>query len=236
VFDGWPDSFYEFIDLKRSQAGKLRAHYMKTHFGEFYEDLFRNPRLTPPEFNFFRDSFKSYLELYWDGRPVRRVTPKLKHITKMEAIAQLDISEKWFRRYVSEGRLIAIVRPGLSQARTFIDAESVRRLKEEIGGLVLINVVAKALGIGNQVVRDLVHAGCIVPVRGPNIDGFGRLMFDKDAAKNLMSRLESRLADNYLPPSRSQDLRNVVNRFSPMNACFANKVKAILDGILLPLK
>lgn len=234
IFEGWPDSFYEFIHLKRAQAGKHRAHYMKTHFGEFYEDLFRNPRLTHPEFDFFRDSFKSYLELYWDGRPVRRVTPKFKHITKMEAIAQLDISDKWFNRYLSEGKLIAVVRPGLSQDHIFVDAESVRRLKEEIGRLVLINVVAKALGVGHWVVRDLVNAGCIVPVRGPNIDGYGKLMFDKDTAKDLMSRLESRLADNYLPQSYLQDLRTIVNRFGPTNTCFANRVKAILDGKLLP--
>lgn len=236
VFEGWPDSFYEFIDLKRAQAGKPRAHYMKTHFGEFYEDLFKNPRLMHTELDFFRDSFKTYLELRWDGRLVRRVKPKLKYITKCEATKQIGIQDKWFKRYVSEGKLILIVQPGLTMEHHYVDAESVRRLKDELSRLVRVHAVARSLGISDSIVRNLVEAGCIVPLRGPKIDGYRWLMFDEKAAGNLISMVMSHLTDERLLSTCAQDLNKIVEQFSPMNAGLATKVRAILDGNLLPKK
>jgi hypothetical protein len=236
IFEDWPDRFYQFIDFKRSQAGKLRAHYMKIHFGEFYEDLFKNPKLVPVEFNFFRESFKTYLELRWGGRRVRRVKPKLKYITKFEATKEIGISDKWFRRYVSEGRLISVVQPGLTMKRFFIEAESVRRLKEELSRLVRVNAVARYLRVSHTIVHSLVEAGCLTPLRGRTIDGYRWWMFDRKDAQDLIGRLKSYLKGECVLSTSPQDLNKIMEQFSPMNASLATKVRAILDGKLLPRK
>ncbi len=227
IFEGWPDRFYEFIELKRSQAGKPRAHHMKMHFGEFYEDLFRNRRLLPPELEFFRQSFARYLEMRWEGRHVKRGKPALKYVTKYQAVKQLGISEKWVEQYVTDGKLKAISHPGLNRPRISIHIESIRQLKDELSRLTSIKEVIRTLGVPLYTVHRLIQAGCLTPVRGPEIDGYRWLMFDKREAGLLIDSLINRLP----MPARSfkrPKLTELVSMFATTNIGLANQVKEIL--------
>jgi hypothetical protein len=236
VFEEWPERFYEFVESRRARYSGARSHCVRKQFGELYQNLLYLPRLACAELSFFRDGFSDYLELRWDGLRGRRANKARCYVTKTEAVERLGISKRWLRRFIASGILKTVVRHGTGSDFVRVETESVERLKARLSRTVDARVLAKALGIGHWAVNNLVKTGCLSPVRGKGVDGFRRLLFDEQAGDDLLRKIKNLLGEDELTLGAASDLRTLVNRFRPMNASFSVKLKAILDGRLLPDK
>lgn len=235
IFEGWPNRFHDFLEYERSRPHCYQPRTMLgQQFGHFYETLFQHAKLVHTNLDFFRLGFAEYLELREEGHQVKKVRLNLKYITRNTAAARLGVAWKGLRRFISEGRVKVVMRRGWHGDRLLAEAESVEKLREELGRLQGTNEAAKYLGVGRVVMLELAAAGCLKAVRGPDIDGYGRLKFDRRDVESLIRRITSRLPECDPLSKHCPDLKTAVKRFGPTRLDLTRKIVAILAGKLFP--
>jgi hypothetical protein len=184
--------------------------------------------------NFLRREFIRYVKSCGKGHLVKRGKLNLKYIPKREAAERLMMSKRWLKRFISEGKLKTVVKEDWGVRRLFVETESVEKLKEELSRLLDVPEVGKQLGVPPWLVYQLAQAGYIMPARGPYIDGYKVLKFDPKEAAKLIKSITSRLPECDPLYKQCTDLRVAVRRFGPSKLSLLNKIKAILDGKILP--
>lgn len=115
-----------------------------------------------------------------------------------------------------------------------MEAESVERLGEELHRLLGTIEVAKCLGVSQPTVVELAAAGFLKVVRGPKIDGYKWLKFDRRDVENLIKSITNRLPEYDPLFKHCPDLRTAVKGFGQPKWGLIRTIKAILAGSLLP--
>lgn len=234
IFEGWPDRFYDFLECERSRPRYQCKDILGSQFGQFYQHLFAHARISHTSLDFFRLGFAGYLELREVGHCVRKVKLNLKYLTGEAAAKRLGVAWITARRFISEGMLKAVIQKGRQRERILVEAESVEKLRQELGQLLGTSEAAKCLGVSPYLVSELVAAGVLKAVRGPNIDGYKNLKFDRRDVENLMRSITSRLHEYEPLFERCLDLKMDIERVCPAKLGPIINIKAILDAKLTP--
>jgi hypothetical protein len=236
IIEGWPERFYDFIESKCSQGSHPGGVGLIRQYGYIYHVLFRDARFSHSELDFFRKTFASYLELRGESHLANRLKLNSKYLSVREASARLGSGYKWLNCFISQGRLKTVVIEAWGKNQTFVESESIEKLREELNRLLDLKGAAKCLGVPTSTVIKLVHSGCLSPTRGPNVDGFRDLMFDRRDVEALITNIKNRLPDCDPLSKHCSDLRVAIKRFGPTKIRWGTKVRAILDGKLRPRK
>lgn len=229
IFEGWPDRFYDFLERERSGRHDQSRAMLSGQFGQFYQQLFAHARLSHANLDFFRLGFAAYLELCEEGHWVKKVKLNLKYLTRGAVEKRLGVSWRTVRRLISAGKLKTVTRKGWQGERILVELESVEKLREELARLLGTKEVANYLGVSADLVLDLATAGVLRAVRGPNIDGYRNLKFDRRDVENLKRSITGRLPEYEPLFERCLDLRTDVERFGQAKLGPIRNVWAILN-------
>jgi hypothetical protein len=159
VFEGWPNSFYSYLDwLRERNNGSGEKYGVVKDFGGFF---YR--RMMSPEFGFIKEAFDEYLCTYWDGGHLSRLSSlsadicrNKKYISRLEARELLKTDFVGIDRHIEQGRLRAIVRKVGNKRVFFIELLDARRLKRELDEALSMDDVIEQLGVGIDQVLDLI--------------------------------------------------------------------------------
>lgn len=230
IFEGWPDRFYDFLERERSGRHDQSRAMLSGQFGQFYQHLFAHARLSHANLDFFRLGFAAYLELCEEGHLVKKVKLNLKYLTRGAVEKRLGVSWRTVRRLISAGKLKTVTRKGWMGERILVEAESVEKLRQELGQLLGTKEVAKFLGIPPFLVSKLATADILKAGRGPNIDGYNRLKFDRRDVENLKKSITDRLPEYHPLFENCPNIGTNVKRFGSTKLGLIRNVNAILNA------
>jgi predicted DNA-binding protein (UPF0251 family) len=234
VFEGWPDRFYDLLEYERSRWRHPWPDNAVGMFGKFSESLFAHAGLSHASLNFFRLGFASYLELREIGHWAKKVKLNLKYLTRRAAAKRLGVDWRTMQGFISEGRLKTVTRKGWQREQILVEAESVEKLRAELGQLLGTKEVAERLGVSPYLLSDMVAAGVLKAVRGSNIDGYKYLKFNRRDVENLMRNITSRLPEYDPLFKHCPGLWTAVKKFGQPKWGLIKTIKAILADSLLP--
>jgi hypothetical protein len=245
VFEDWPNSYFRFLDWRRTQEGNIAPAdtTLKTgvrkEFGKFYTGL--NRYLPSGQHDFMRHAFTEYLAAHWVGGHLsnlnRGASAKLdsnkgSYVSKVMARQMLGVDQKWLEHFISVGKLRAVVR-NMGKKRLFlIEAESLASLKAQLEQLLGVEEVRAQLGVADRVIIGLARNGCLRPKRGPTTDGYAFWKFEQEAVTALVEKIRGSIERG-----RSQPASNALSFKEAGHRCgasLADFVKAVVDGVTRP--
>jgi hypothetical protein len=255
IFTAWPHNFFAFLDafphVKSSRVRKRdqdRMTGIQRDFGVFYEKWLYK-RLTHPAFTFLHEAFEDYLRTHYvAGEVTRRLLPfkgktedqiqERPYLTKVQARALLGIGEDKLQSLLRQGILRAIKKPigsAMKRHMFLIEKESVEALQQAWSELIPLNVLMQThLGTTKAVVLALEDAGMLLPMRGPNSDGYKLRLYSQATIEQFKQtvlshaiKLHEELAEVMIP---------LTVFASKAGVSLITLLKEILDGHLLPVE
>lgn len=236
VFNNWPNQFYQFLDDIRGQENEMASITgIYRDFGKFYPGLYNH--LKSSSFNFMRTAFEEYLITHWDGgyaftmnrRKETKLGDRTRFIGRSEAAKQLRVKDNWINRFIDEGKLKAVVRQQRKKRMVLIEVESVENLKRNFDQSISLADIAIELGLRREVVVTLIKHGCLHPLRGPSVDGYGIWRFKDAAAGELLDKIRSKVAISFEP-----NKVNIAAAAKMLREDTGRLIRGVLDDKLLP--
>ena len=239
VFDDWPNNYYKFLEHIRGQNPNIRtARGIGRELKAFHRVL--HNELTSKQFDFMRDEYNYYLMNRWDGGYFSTDSLNRKHI----------VSENWLisnqsicftQRFHTSGRKIDIDAEldyfGEKKpiAKRFLIRPQHISTKNEGRNLLSFKDVTERLGIGKNVLSDLMQLGCVRPKQGPGVDHRKNWKFDIENIKDLLRDIEYRIFDNDdMDSSKELSFQATAKRLSPLHFRARYFVQLIRDGEIVP--
>jgi len=241
VFDAWPKNFEVFLEWRRAQPNnsKLRTG-LHRDFGTFYHGLYFN--LAARDFDFMRRAFEDYVAGRWTGGYAATITRRKgvvlkdrRYVTKTEARNRLRVEALYIDRLIEAGRLDAVVRERGKKRMYLIELDGLERLELEFRELLAAEEVAEMLRVSVTVIDDLVSYLCLIPHRGPTVDGLPFWKFAKGTVNELLDRLGNLTPREPAPAaSETVDFSTALRALSRRRYGVASFLRAILDGRIIP--
>jgi hypothetical protein len=241
VFEEWPKQFEQFSAWRQtrfSSQKKSRAQSaLYKDFVEFYVGLCKS--LPSACFDFMRTAFETYGKEHWNDSyaSIIRAPSKLKltqkiYVGLMKAASMLEMAPKGVNFLVDSGNLEAVVRVKGKTRVVLIERTSLERVKREFNELLSISETAQLLGVNGNAVKALIKHGCLLPLHGSHIDGFGNWKFSRESINLLLERIEKKIVPHRSTKAISfaAALVNGRRRYSGLGGF----VKMILDGRIIP--
>jgi hypothetical protein len=241
VFEEWPANFEDFLDWRRTRPSDSGASTgLHKDFGTLYHGLYYN--LSDAAFDFMRRAFEDYVGRRWSGgyaATIRRrkgaVLKDRKYVTKTEARNRLRIDAAYVERLVEAGRLEGLVRTRGNRRMYLIESAGLDKLELEFRESLNAAEAAELLNVEKTAVADLVRHQCLIPHRGPDMDGLPYPKFTRSAVKELLDRLESRLLQE-----KGRDNSDVIDFSTALQVLSGGRlgiggfIRHVLDGNLRP--
>jgi hypothetical protein len=229
VFEDWPNGFNSFLDWLRDRNKRSGEKYgVAGDFGQFF---YR--RMMSPEFGFIKEAFDEYLCTYWAGDHISR--PVSLYVTRWEARNLLKIDFSEIDKLIEQEKLKAIIRRQGKRSAIFIELSDVLRLKRELDEALNMNDVTELLDVGADHVLELVAHKCLVPLRGPSVDGYSIWKFKREEIDKLLTGISNRVGK--LVPSFQHELLDYRTALYQLafNGISAGKfIHAVLNGQIQP--
>ncbi|MDQ5828254.1 MAG: hypothetical protein M3441_29460, partial [Chloroflexota bacterium] len=241
VFERWPVNFENFLDWRRTQHSDSGCGTgLHKDFGTLYPGLYFN--LSDVAFDFMRRAFEDYVGRRWSGgyaatimRRKGAVLNDMKYATKTEARNRLRVDAAYVERLVEAGRLEGLVRMRNRRRMFLIGIASLEKLELEFRESLSVKEAAELLNVEKAAVADLVRHGCLMPHRGPDIDGLPFRKYTRGAVTELLKSLVSRV-----PPKPDRPFNDAVDFPTALchlcRPCYGigHFVQDILDGKINP--
>jgi hypothetical protein len=243
VFSAWPDSYFNFLDWRRTQDGG--AYYSRPNFGVYKEfDTFYatlQKMLTAPELSFMRDAFDEYLLKRWDGgqvpprcRPPDAHSPGRKYLTKTEVTKRLGTRGEAIDELIQTGQLKAVVKETPGNKFYLIEAAGVEELRRQFEQSLTCGEAAALLGIDPGTLVNLIESGCLRTLP-ETAHAKSRRAISVSAISALLGAIESAIVES--TESRGKKLlgfHDALRQLSIAGYSMGAFVKDILDGRILP--
>ena len=176
VLVNWPHSFFDFLDVCRGQSdkGKLAKRRGETDFGDVYSSWIKT-YWKHPAFRFLQEAFDHYVfeqcgSSQWvlESRRYRahpRFAQSFDLLGITEATELLDASSKTVKALLQTGQLSRYKEESSRHYKkeTLLSRREVLALREKRNNRMSITEVASRLGVGRQVIRDLIEVGLLTP-------------------------------------------------------------------------
>lgn len=188
VLANWPEGFFDFLDVCRSQSdkGRLSKRYGETDFGDIYSYWMRTC-WKHPDFRFVQDAFDEYVfekcrSSQWVLQSHRyRTHPRFAKDFNLlgitEAAKLLDASPQTIKVLLQTGQLSPYQEQSSHQYKkeTFFNRSEVLALHEKRKDRVSLAEAAKFLGVSQQRVHDLISVGLLRSEQGVALKAGGFL-------------------------------------------------------------
>ena len=260
VFESWPNNFYKFLDQVRRVKKSLKAKSgLNNNFGGVYRHLYTSGKLSPSLCEVLRNEFERYVSEYWDDGYLARSkwfkASKFtgRFVTQRKACRELGLKANVLERFVTSGKLKAVVRRNGRKRLFLVEAESVEQLKLEptverkrnrkLGSSRWFSMdeVAELLGISRLSVVRLVKGSLLISKHGPSADQRRAVWkFDKKMVHGFLARVLSatKKGSKHNPRIDLQSFTVVSNvvgrRLAGSGYGVHTLVGDILNGLLIP--
>jgi hypothetical protein len=192
VFTDWPNQFYQFLDglIERHRADTLSPGIERV-FGRFRNQLHRH--LSSGVFDFMRIAYEEYLKCHWSGGPGSRSRFRKtsetggRYITKTDAIFRLGLYGSTMDELISTGKLSYIIKKEGVRRLCLIEVSSLENVRHELPDSIPLSNAAKMLCISVNQVLALAEGGYLIPLRGPDIDGYRTWVFSRTSLEEMQS-------------------------------------------------
>src|ERR1044072_4046428 len=246
VFEDWPKKFEQFITWRRGRFVRPgnKKFNMQTglhkEFGTFYLGLYSY--LPCPQFDFLRSAFERYVTDYWDGGYASTMVsyrgvevPEAKYVGLVEAMKRLGMAGDWVNRLISSGELKAVRRSKGKKRLVLIEANSIEALKQKYESSLGIIEASKLLGVSWPSVKDLIHHGCLAPLRGPSVDGFRTWRFSREAVRKLIEGVRQQSSkSSAMKGTEAVGFLVAIKKLTNHGLGLGCFVKLVLDGVIRP--
>jgi hypothetical protein len=260
VFESWPDNFYKFLDQVRSVKKSSKAKSgLNNNFGGVYRHIYTSGKLSPSLCEVLRNEFERYVSEYWDdGYLARSKWFKAssftgRYVSQRKACRELGLKVDVLERFVTSGKLRAVVRRNGRKRLFLVEAESVEQLKldpplelkrnRKLGSSRWFSMdeVSELFGISRLSVVRLVKGSLLISKHGPSADQRRAVWkFDKETVHGfltgVLSTTKTGAKRNRITELQSFTVvSNVVGRrFAGSDYGVHTLVSAILNGLLIP--
>lgn len=137
---------------------------------------------------------------------------------------------------IASGKLKAIVGGEGENNAYLIEKESFEELRKRFEIALSMKQAERLLGVHSGRVEELMSCGLLNPLRGPDIDGHGRLSFDREEASGLVNRLlEGLPLKRRLRKNKILSFKAVLRRIGRIGMGLGTFLQAVLDGEIKPL-
>ncbi len=183
VLANWPQGFFAFLDVCRSQSEKERRSKRRgeADFGDIYSYWMRTC-WKHPDFRFVQDAFDEYVfekcrASRWVLQSHRyRAHPRLAQDFNLlgitEAAALLETSPQTIKALLETGQLSSDKE---QSSRQYFNRSEVLALREKRKDRVSIAEAAKFLGVSPPLIHDLMKAGLLISEQGVPLKAGGFL-------------------------------------------------------------
>lgn len=236
AFDAWPDSFFAFLDWRRSQkANEKFTRGLRREFGDYKGTLY-GPGLPEP-LNFLREAFENYIVEHWDGgytshiKRLRDDAPdKKKYVSMKEAKRLLNTPQVY--ELITSGKLKAVVQRQGERNFVLIERASLVDLRTRLERALGIKQLSSLLSLRTKRILSLVEAGILNPLRGPSVDGCAVWKFRASEAEEILENFRSRLSES--PDGEALNFATVLARLNRAGIKLNAFVSAVFIGRVRP--
>jgi TniQ protein len=240
VFESWPINFYQFLDQVRCRNSSSRSKTgLYADFGSLYVKLYGPRSLSSRSAQVIRNEFEKYLSNHWDeGYLAKAIWLKPenaegKYIGMVNAARVLKIHPQVLSRFVSKGKLSAVVKKNGRTRLFLVDATSVEKLRLERARYLSLERAARFLGICQFNLLRLVEHSLIVPTESPTADIKKIWKFDKDILGGFLTKLSSKTKSSRLRDhSELQPFSRVLGLMNKKLSSSGGGIQILIDDIL----
>lgn len=240
VFEHWPNSYFNFLDWRRTQVADSPAlRGVRRDFGEYRSALYT--QLAVPKLTFMRTGFEEYLIKHWDGGyagQIKRLNNVAHHdrkyVSRRETKNLLKVGTQSIDKFIAIGRLKAIVR---AQGRTrliLIERAAVLEFKHELDRSLYLKQVQGLLGLSHTRVLELVAYKLLNPLRGPLVDGCSDWRFSGREVNGLLERAKEKVKASKAEVGASTSFMMALRMLARVKVGMGQFVRAILEGEVVP--
>jgi hypothetical protein len=241
VFTYWPESYFPFLDWRRTQIQKTKSAYgLRKDFAEYKSALYK--QLAVPELDFMRTAFEEYLVKHWDGgyaAHVKRLNDVArsegKYISRRESKELLRVGVASIDKLIAIGKLKAIVRKQGNSRLILIERFNLLEFKHELDQSLYLKQVQVLLGLSHKRVLELVTCGLLNPLRGPTVDECSDWRFREKEVKDLLHQIKKKVRSGV--PVGTIDTISFLMAFRKLRGpqvLMGQFIKDIFDGKVYP--
>lgn len=241
AFDEWPDNYYKFLEWKRTQKTNALKWGVNHEFSGYY-DLLNRP-LSSKNFDFMRISFEEYLKNKWDGGLVYKRTVKLtkndggerKYLPQAEVVQELRVGDEVLNRLVEKRLLKCIVRRNTTHKVLLFSRENVQAVKSMLEQLLSPEKAAKALGVREDTVKELLRNGCLKAFDGPTVTEHRYWRINPEEVKRLINAFDRKsVKTSLVSKEHVLAFRKAIFKIISHGISAGAFIKAILEGEISP--
>ena len=241
VFENWPNNYFDFLNWRRKQVtASTSAYGLRRDFAEYKSALYK--QLAMPELEFMRAAFHEYLIKHWDGgyaAHVKRLNGASlhdgKYMSRREAKVSLRVSVQSIDKFITIGRLKAIIRKQGDTRLILIERASLLGFKLKLDQSLYLKQVQGLLGFSHKRVMELVACKLLNPLRGPLTDGCSDWKFSAEEIDNLLNRIKKKIKPQAsLTLDSTMSLLMTLRKLNRMNIKMGEFIRDILEGEIVP--